>query len=166
MSDGDPGPVVDISTESPLWDGHDGIEAVAERAVRAAFAAAELVCRPDAELSVVLSDDAQVRVLNRDWRGKDAATNVLSFPGAEDEDIEDAQLLGDIIVAHETLAREAESEGKAFLDHFAHLVVHGTLHLFGYDHLSDDEAEEMEEMERTALSRLGIADPYSETSPA
>jgi probable rRNA maturation factor len=166
MSDGEPGPVVELSTESLLWDGHAGIEAAAERAVRAAFAAAELSCRPDAELSVVLSDDAQVQVLNRDWRGKDAPTNVLSFPGAEDEEIEDAQLLGDIVVAHETVAREAESEGKTFLDHFTHLVVHGTLHLFGYDHLTPDEAEDMEEIERVALSQLGIADPYSETSPA
>ncbi|MGQ4274341.1 rRNA maturation RNase YbeY [Terrihabitans sp. B22-R8] len=161
-----PRPIVDVAAESDLWSAHSESVKIAERAVFAAMEAAGLQCQKNAELSVVLADDARVRELNRDWRGKDSATNVLSFPGAEDEEIEEATLLGDVILAYETVAREAADEGKAFADHLAHLVVHGTLHLFGFDHLTDDEAEEMEDTERAALSLLGIADPYSETSPA
>jgi probable rRNA maturation factor len=166
MSAPGPRPQVDVSAESALWEAYPDSAEVAERAVFAAIDTAELICRPDAELSVLLSDDAHIRVLNRDWRGKDKATNVLSFPAAEDADVEDAQLLGDVVLAFETVAREAEEEGKAFRDHLAHLVVHGTLHLFGFEHETDDEAEDMEDAERVALARLGISDPYSETSPA
>ncbi|MDX6807503.1 rRNA maturation RNase YbeY [Terrihabitans rhizophilus] len=166
MSPDGPQPVVEVQAESALWEALPGVEAAAEAAVFAALKAANLTCRPDAELSVMLADDARVRELNRDWRGKDNATNVLSFPGAEDEDVEDAVLLGDVVLAYETVAREAEAEDKSLRDHFTHLVVHGTLHLFGFDHLTAEEAEEMESIERQALAGLGIADPYSETSPA
>ncbi|OSQ50233.1 rRNA maturation RNase YbeY [Thalassospira alkalitolerans] len=123
---------------------------------------------PVIEVGVRLSDDASVRVLNRDYRGKDSPTNVLSFAALESAD--DAAdfmmtpdmplMLGDIIVARETCAREAAEQNKALINHLVHLTVHGTLHLVGYDHMVDDEAEEMEELERQILARLGIDDPY------
>ena len=158
-------PSVEIVIESPLWDAEPRSEEIAQRAVSAAFAAAELSCLPGAELTVVLADDARLKLLNADWRGKDQPTNVLSFPAAEPGEIAQSPLLGDLVIAFETLAREAEGDGKTVPDHLAHLVVHGTLHLFGYDHMSDEEAEEMEETERAALTTLGIADPYRETMP-
>src|SRR5262249_8770090 len=158
-------PVVDVVTESPLWDARAGLEDIARRAVDAALAEARRPYNDEAELAVILADDAKLKDLNRDWRGKDQPTNVLSFPAAEGEEIATAPLLGDLVLAFETVAIEAEREGKAFDAHFAHLVVHGTLHLFGFDHMSGEEAEEMENLERLALARLGIADPYLETEP-
>jgi probable rRNA maturation factor len=110
---------------------------------------------------VTLTDDAAIRLLNRDWRGMDKPTNVLSFPQADlPEGVDAPQPLGDVIIALETLQAEAAAEGKAPAHHLAHLVVHGTLHLMGYDHLEDDEAEEMEALERRILAGLGIDDPY------
>jgi probable rRNA maturation factor len=159
-------PSVEIVVESPLWEAEPRSEEIAQRAVSAAFAAADLSCLPGAELSVVLADDARLKELNADWRGKDQPTNVLSFPAAEPDEVAQSPLLGDLVIAFETLAREAEGDGKTLPDHLSHLIVHGTLHLFGYDHLSDEEAEEMEETERAALATLGIADPYRETTPA
>lgn len=116
----------------------------------------------DAELSLLLTDDAHIRVLNRQWRDQDKPTNVLSFPSADEDDDEPGPLIGDVIVAHETTAREAAEEGKSFEDHFTHLLVHGLLHLFGYDHIEDDEAEEMEAFETEILAGLGVADPYAD----
>jgi probable rRNA maturation factor len=158
-------PVVDIVTESPLWSAHSELEDIARRAVDAALAEAGRPYNEDAELAVILADDERLKDLNRDWRGKDQPTNVLSFPAAEGEEIETAPLLGDLVLAFETVESEAEREGKSFDAHFAHLVVHGTLHLFGFDHMSGEEADEMENLERAALARLGIADPYLETEP-
>ena len=118
------------------------------------------------ELSIVLADDATVQGLNRDWRGKDAPTNVLSFASMDDEDapvVEGAPLLlGDVILAYETCAAEAQDQGKNLADHFSHLVVHGVLHLLGYDHEDEDQAAEMESLETVLLASLGIDDPYGE----
>lgn len=118
------------------------------------------------ELSIVLADDETVRGLNRDWRGKDQPTNVLSFAALDDEDapiVEGAPLLlGDVILAFETCAAEAAEQDKPLADHFSHLVVHGVLHLLGYDHMDDDEAEEMESLETTLLAALGVPDPYGD----
>ena len=125
---------------------------------RAARAAAAALSTSGAELAIVLSDDSAVRLLNRQWRGIDKATNVLSFP-TETTDGE-PQLLGDIVLAYETIAREARKESKPFAHHLAHLAVHGFLHLNGYDHERDEDAEAMEELERKILRRLAIADPY------
>ena len=107
------------------------------------------------ELSVVLSDDAHVRALNRDYRGRDAPTNVLSFPMPQD-----TGLLGDVVLARETLAREAGEQGKRFEDHLTHLLVHGVLHLLGFDHDNDADANAMEAREAAVLARLGIDNPY------
>jgi probable rRNA maturation factor len=129
------------------------VAALARRAARAALRDAG---RPEAdtELSLVLADDATVRMLNARWRKQDKPTNVLSFPGG------DPVLLGDVVLAFETVRREAAEQGKTLGDHLSHLVVHGVLHLLGFDHRKRREAEAMETMERRVLAGLGIADPY------
>lgn len=157
---------IDVVVESPQWEAEANLEAAIHEAVAAALAAGDLRPMPGAELAVILADDAHVRSLNREWRDQDKPTNVLSFPGAgDDEDPEEVLLLGDVVIAYETVKREAEEAEKPFRHHLAHLVVHGTLHLFGYDHIEPDEAEAMEETERQALARLAIPDPYAETQP-
>jgi probable rRNA maturation factor len=121
------------------------------------------------EISVKLSDDAEIQTLNAAYRGKDQPTNVLSFPMIQN-DLLDAinigddgeTLLGDIILAHETCAREAEERGISLVDHATHLIVHGTLHLVGYDHEEEVEAEHMEAVEIRALASLGLPDPYGD----
>ena len=158
-------PNVDIVTEAPGWDALGDADEIVRRSVGAALTQVARPYNPDAELSVILADDARVRELNLQWRGKDSATNVLSFPAAEDDEIETSPLLGDIVLAFETVAVEAERDGKTLADHLAHLVVHGTLHLFGFDHLTTAEAEEMENAERIALAQIGIDDPYKESDP-
>lgn len=147
---------IDVLVESDLWQ-HPQAKAVVLRAVRAAAAA---LSTKRAELAVVLADDAAIRLLNRDWRGVDAATNVLSFPTKRLGD--GAPLLGDIVLAYETIAREAHRDGKPFAHHLAHLAVHGFLHLNGYDHGSAEDAAAMERLERAILRRLDIGDPYRE----
>ena len=148
--------VVDIRVESPLWNGAD-MRDVAERAARAALAAVRPDAR-DAEISLVLADDAFQRRLNREWRGRDAPTNVLSFPAASSAHGH----LGDVVLAYETVAREARAEGKPFDHHVAHLVVHGVLHLVGHDHGTDEQADAMEALEIEILARLGVPNPYEE----
>lgn len=119
------------------------------------------------EISAVLADDDTVQALNRDWRGKDKPTNVLSFAALDDEDAPQVPgaplLLGDIILAFQTCRDEAAEMGKPLAEHLSHLVVHGVLHLLGYDHEDDEaEAEEMERLETTILAGFGIADPYGQ----
>lgn len=112
------------------------------------------------ELSLVLADDTMVQELNNKWRGKDKPTNVLSFP-ADDFDIPDApRLLGDVILALETVEREAVAQNKVFDHHLTHLVIHGVLHLLGFDHIEEDEADIMEAMEVKLLAEVNIANPY------
>ena len=113
-------------------------------------------------MSVHLIDDERMRAINAEWRHKDAATNVLSFPASDPSGVSEARLLGDVLISFETLEREAEEEGKALADHFSHLVVHGFLHLLGFDHIEEADAEKMEPIEIRALARLGIANPYAE----
>lgn len=115
----------------------------------------------DSELSVVFTNDADIREINAKWRHIDKPTNVLSFPAfALQPGQEPGEILGDIVIARETVEREAAEEDKSFDDHLSHLVVHGLLHLMGYDHQNDDEAEQMEALERKILASLGISDPY------
>lgn len=114
------------------------------------------------ELSVVFTDDEGIRQLNAGWRGKDKPTNVLSFPAFTLKPGDPLPpMLGDIVLAAETVAREAELEKKPLEHHITHLVVHGLLHLLGHDHEAEDEAEIMEAAERRALARLAIPDPYA-----
>ena len=152
-------PSVDFVTESPLWKAIPSARATLRRAIAAA-APKEL---RNAEVAIVLTDDQSIRALNRQWRGRDEATNVLSFPpqqlGRRGNGV--PVHVGDIVIAYETAAREAAVAGKSFLHHLSHLAVHGFLHLVGYDHESYDEAETMESLERRILARLGVPDPYA-----
>lgn len=120
-------------------------------------------------LAVVLTDDNTIRVMNRDFRNKDKATNILSFPLVEDFNFPDKPKqveLGDMILAHETIAREAAQQGKTMRDHMAHLLVHGCLHLLGYDHMTKRDATEMEAEEIRILKKFNIANPYIISSSA
>jgi len=153
-----------VNRESEEWP-----EAL-ESALAATAAAVLTECLTTAaatvELGLTLADDDTVRTLNRDHRGQDKPTNVLSFPlvdggGFEPEAPGAPLLLGDVILAYGTVAREAAEQGKHLADHAVHLVVHGVLHLLGHDHLTDAEADAMERLEARILCKLGIADPYS-----
>ena len=152
----------DVSEE---WDSRTDWTALADRSVRAAVVHsrhARLIDR-EVEVSVRLTSDMEVRSLNAAWRGKDKPTNVLSFPMVEKEAIGSPAepMLGDIVLAHGVCAHEAAEKRVPVETHAAHLVVHGTLHLLGYDHeTTEADAEEMEEAERQALASIGIADPY------
>ena len=141
------------------WARIADMEGLARRAIDAALAAAPKAPQSPVELSLLLTDDAGVRELNRTWRGLDKPTNVLSFSGSGPSSPDGVRHLGDIALAFETLAREAAEEQKSFENHATHLVVHGVLHLLGLDHDTDWEAEAMEALEIAALARLGIADP-------
>ena len=150
---------IEISRNAEGWP--EAFDARAEEAVRAAIAASGAKITGAAELSVVLTDDAEQRELNAQWRGIDKSTNVLSFPQIEPFGPV-AGLLGDVILARETLEREAAEMGVSLADHFTHLMVHGVLHILGYDHIDDDEALVMEGLETKILASLGVADPYAE----
>ena len=154
--------MIDFDVMSGLgdWRRIVDLEALARRAIEAAFATVGEAPHSLVELSLLLTDDAGMRELNRAWRGLDKPTNVLSFPGSGPSSPEGFRHLGDIALAFETVAREAAEERKSLADHVAHLIVHGTLHLLGHDHEADEEAEAMEALEIAALARLGIADPY------
>jgi probable rRNA maturation factor len=154
------GLTVDVLTESPQWDAQPGAEATVRRAVAQA-AAVEGTADPAAEVSVLLCDDAVIAALNARWRGRDEPTNVLSFPAPPAGDPAAPAHLGDIAIACETVMREAQEQGRPVSRHLAHLAVHGFLHLLGYDHGTDDEAERMEQLERDILTSLGIPDPYA-----
>jgi probable rRNA maturation factor len=145
---------IELLIVSERWKPASKIRSIVRRAVAHAAAASST---GGAELAVVLSDDAAVRQLNRDWRGIDAATNVLSFPARA---AATNGHLGDIVLAFETIAREARAERKPFAHHVAHLAVHGFLHLAGYDHDRDDAARTMEQLERDILQQLAVPDPY------
>lgn len=149
--------LIDISIESPRWADFPAAEQTVRGAIGAALVAVEI---DGAEVSIVLADDARIRELNRTWLGKDKATNVLSFPSPGGPSSE-PRFLGDIVLAFETIEREAGTEGKPLAHHVAHLAVHGVLHLLGYDHERASEAEKMERRERIILAQLGIADPYA-----
>ncbi len=165
---------LDISVPSRLWRGLPRARAIARETIAAAIAEsgeAPGVDRPEgrasfqtsygAGVSLCLADDAALRALNLRWRGVDKPTNVLSFPSAPPGRPGDTTALGDIALAYETLAREAEDLGVPLADHYRHLLAHGFLHLVGYDHETDREAERMEALETRILARLGVADPYA-----
>ncbi len=164
--------MLQVETDAEGWPESDRWGSIADKAVRAAIGHspdARFLTEPAmVEISVKFTSDDEVQALNRDYRQKDAPTNVLSFPMVQedlldtiDQNSDDGEvLLGDIVLAHGVCVREAEEKGISVEAHAAHLVVHGTFHLLGYDHLSDADAEEMEQAEREALASLGIGDPY------
>lgn len=168
---------LEVIVRSALWRKRRTAVSVVKKAV---LAAAKAASTPPAELAIVLSNDSTIQALNRDWRGKNAPTNVLSFPaaptfsGAPSLPAQKAgprrgggkagtpsPYIGDIVIAYQTTAREAVAEGKRFDHHLAHLAIHGFLHLLGYDHENDRDAEKMESLERRILGRLAVPDPYT-----
>lgn len=156
------GIAVDVSVEAGDWPAGEDLEALASACVAAGVVRLGLQ-EADSELSVLFTDDAAIRALNAEWRGKDRATNVLSFPAFEISPGDPpGPLLGDIAIACETVRAEAELEGKPFDNHLRHLIVHGFLHVLGYDHENDADAEKMEDAERAILADMGVPDPYSE----
>jgi probable rRNA maturation factor len=149
---------LDISVPSPLWRGLPRARPIARETIAAA--AKKGAPGEGWDVSLCLADDAALRALNLSWRGIDKPTNVLSFPAAPGRSGE-ARTLGDIALAYETLAREAEDLGVSLAEHYRHLLVHGFLHLIGYDHETDAEAERMEALETRILAQLGVSDPYA-----
>jgi probable rRNA maturation factor len=162
---------LEVIVRSALWRKRRTAQSVVKKAV---LAAAQAASTAPAELAIVLSNDSTIQALNRDWRGKNAPTNVLSFPAAPGLPVgtagqrrgsgksrEPSPYIGDIVIAYQTTAREAVAEGKPFDHHLAHLAVHGFLHLLGYDHENDRDAEKMESLERRILGRLAVPDPYA-----
>lgn len=161
-------PMTEVLVVADCWQAEPDAEAVVHRAIAAA---AETVDADtgDAELAVMLTDDAGIRTLNSNWRGIDKPTNVLSFPALQPTGAggpDDApRMLGDIAIAYETTRKEADDEQKPFDHHLSHLAVHGFLHLVGYDHEKDDDAEAMETLEQQILAQLGIPNPYADRDP-
>jgi len=171
MSEDGPGPngeepppkttlAVEVMRHGGAWDDAAISDAVVRRAALASFTEASPETPSHCEVAIVFTDNEEMRALNRTWRNKDAPTNVLSFPAGDTPHGDGT--LGDIVIAYETSRAEANQTGIPLSDHISHLVVHGVLHLLGFDHLDDVEAEQMEDLERKALSSLGIADPYGQ----
>jgi probable rRNA maturation factor len=161
-------PITEVLVVAECWQTEPDAEAVIQRAIAAAAEIAKggLADFGEAELAVMLTDDAGIRTLNNNWRGIDKPTNVLSFPalpptGAGGPD-DAPRMLGDIAIAYETTRKEADDEQKPFDHHLSHLAVHGFLHLIGYDHEKDHDAEKMESLEQEILAQLGIPDPYAD----
>jgi probable rRNA maturation factor len=160
---------VDVLIEAHAWRTLPQAEDIVRRAIAFAATAGVEIRRPEAAaragwgLCILLSDDERIARLNGQWRGQHKPTNVLSFPAPalHHAGPNEKTPLGDIAIAYETLAREATQNASAVSDHLSHLVVHGFLHLLGYDHDMDDEAERMERLERDILARMGVSDPYA-----
>jgi probable rRNA maturation factor len=157
---------LDISVPSALWRGLPRARGLARATIDACVEEMGIAAREGVEVSLCLADDARLRSLNAQWRGTDKPTNVLSFPASSPERPGQAPMLGDIALAYETVAREAEECGAPLADHYRHLVAHGFLHLVGFDHQTAEEAERMEALERRILARLGVADPYPDGAVA
>ena len=158
-------PEIDIQLASPLW----ATQPLAVATARAAIAAAAALAKASGDVSIVLTDDAAIRALNRDWRGIDKPTNVLSFPAAKNAPKKPSknpskqagtEFLGDIVIAYETLVRECADEDRIFLHHLAHLTVHGFLHLLGYDHQTERQADAMEALESRIMTLMQMPDPF------
>ena len=155
--------LIEVMVQSPRWKKQPRAATIVRNAVQAAAKATST----RAELAIVLTDDSAIRALNRDWRGFDKPTNVLSFPaakqraGSRGDGHSPGSSLGDVIIAFQTVAREATGEDKPFKHHLSHLAVHGFLHLLGYDHETDRDARKMERLEVEILAGLGMPDPYA-----
>jgi probable rRNA maturation factor len=167
---------LDVLIEAQAWQSLPEAEHIVRRAIAFAATSGVEICRPGAEpspphrrrrvgwrLCILLSDDQTIARLNGQWRGQEKPTNVLSFPAPVRcrAGPNEKMPLGDIAIAYETLTREAQENGVTVSSHLSHLVVHGFLHLLGYDHHMDDEAERMERLERDILARMGVHDPYA-----
>jgi len=167
MNEKSPEPLIDINISEPEWkDSFLDVDEVARRAMTMTLKMAMLPRVLDGrqiEASIVLANDDLTQVLNREYRGKDKPTNVLSFAALEAGDPappDGPYPIGDIILAYQTIDRESKEQGKFFKDHFTHMIVHGTLHLLGYDHETEDEANIMESLEIRILEKMNIQNPY------
>jgi probable rRNA maturation factor len=152
---------LDIKASS-VWRRLPRARTLARETIAACVAECGFEARDGVEVSLLLTSDEELKALNARWRGQDKPTNVLSFPAPPADRLGEAGVLGDIALAFETLAYEAEAAGIPFADHYCHLVAHGFLHLIGYDHQTDDKAERMEALEKRILARLGVANPYAD----
>jgi probable rRNA maturation factor len=150
---------IDIIVSAPAWEGFEGLEALARDSVAASLAESGAKLADSCEICVTFCDDEEIRALNAQWRDKDKATNVLSFPTPGP--LPARPLLGDIVIAYETVSKEALEQAKTLREHTAHMVIHGFLHLIGYDHETAADAEIMEGLEKRIASRLGLPDPYA-----
>jgi len=161
-------PITEVLIVADCWLSEPGAEAVIQRAIATAAETVEADVG-EAEIAVMLTDDAGIRTLNKNWRGIDKPTNVLSFPALQPSGRggpDDApRMLGDIAIAYQTARMEADDEMKPFEYHLSHLAIHGFLHLIGYDHEKDGEAETMETLEAEVLAQLGIPDPFADRGP-
>lgn len=158
---------IDIRIASSAWRAALPNPAAAVRRAALAALKAELPAKARTSLSILLTDDAEMRKLNAGWRAKDKPTNVLSFPSENAIDpARPPAYLGDVALGLATCKREAREQKKTLADHVTHLTVHGVLHLLGYDHMDDDQAEAMEPLETQILAGMGIADPYRVAAPA
>ena len=160
-------PISEVLVVADCWQAEPDAETVIHRAIATA---AEMVDADigETELAIMLTDDAGIRTLNSNWRGIDKPTNVLSFPALQapaGAPSDAPRMLGDIAIAFETTRKEADEEQKPFEHHLSHLAIHGFLHLIGYDHENDDDAEAMEGLETEILAQLGIPDPYKDRDP-
>ncbi|HPD82459.1 MAG: rRNA maturation RNase YbeY [Alphaproteobacteria bacterium] len=164
-------PVIDVSIQDPEWEKIRDIESIVRTAAAKTLMSAiipKFAFGRALEISMVLANDDLVQVLNREYRNKDKPTNVLTFASLDSEDFEEELMvdplnLGDVILSYQTIERECKEQGKFVLDHMRHLIVHGVLHLLGYDHQTDDEATDMETLEIRILEQLGVQNPYTDT---
>lgn len=162
--------LIDVAIQDPEWEDLKGIETLALETVHMAM---QMVDLPEPlqgramEISVALANDDLIRILNREYREKNSPTNVLTFATLDEGELqsEDPVNLGDIVLSYQTVRRESQEQEKFLQDHVAHLLVHGTLHLLGYRHQDDDEANIMETLEIRILEKLGVQNPYTETIP-
>lgn len=149
---------IDIVVAASEWNSVDDLEGLTNRCIAVSLGNCLLALAPECEISVTYCDDAAITQLNAKWRGKNAPTNVLSFPTPGL--LEEKQLLGDIIIAYQTVTREAREFGRPIMNYIGHMLIHGVLHLVGYDHETDVEAETMENLERLIALKMDLGDPY------
>jgi probable rRNA maturation factor len=156
---------LDVQKQAAGWKAIPRVAALARKAAERTIKLSGVSVLPGAEIAVALADDAAVQAANQNWRQKNKPTNVLSFPAVPPERLSTAPYLGDIILAFETLEREAIDDKKPLAHHFTHLIVHSILHLIGHDHMTKSDAERMEKLEIMILASLNIPDPYAGSDP-
>jgi probable rRNA maturation factor len=152
---------LEITIDDTRWPDIADLKELATQAISSAYAESQCDLEIDFVVSLLFCSDSRIQDLNREWRSQDKATNVLSFPAPQDLVIDDCLVLGDLALSYETVLRESEIEEKKIVDHLSHLIIHGFLHLLGFDHETESDAEEMEWIERRSLAKIGIMDPYA-----
>lgn len=168
MNSAAPDAQIDVAIQDPAWEDITGIDGLVSTTVRTALSMAKMPKKIDGkklEISFMLANDELTHVLNREYREKDKPTNILTFAALDDEHAPlgpDVVSLGDVVLSYQTIEREAKEQGRFLRDHITHLVVHGTLHLLGYDHIEDNQATDMETLEIRILEKLGVQNPYTQ----